>query len=82
MAATLLRPLLLVFVVSQLALAVCSHASLRSLQVSIDPWKDPITVPFDPRLAINSSDIDGSDDRVKKQAEGCQQAEQVSIADE
>jgi hypothetical protein len=75
-----MRPLLLTLVVVQLLLSACAHASLKTLQVSIDPQKDPITVPFDPNLAINSSDVDAGDDRVKKQAEGCQQPEQVSTA--
>lgn len=80
MAAALLRPLLLAFLAVFLSLCFGSHASDRTLLVSIDPNKDPITVPFDPRLAINSSDIDASDSRVKKQSSGCQTPEQVSTA--
>lgn len=72
--------LLLSFVTVLLSLGVCSYASSRTLQVSIGPEKDPITVPFDPRLAINSNDIDASDARVKKQSSDCQQPEQVSTA--
>jgi hypothetical protein len=78
MAATLQRLLLLLaFLAVLLSLCVSSHASDRTLLVSIDPNKDPITVPFDPRLAINSSDIDANDSRVKKEIGGCQTPEQV-----
>jgi hypothetical protein len=82
MEAIMQHPLLLLScVVLLLSLSGCTHASTRTLQntqVSINPDRRPVTVPFDPELKINSSDLDINDPRVKKQGVGCMQSEQVS----
>jgi hypothetical protein len=62
-----------------LSLLLGAHGSLRTLQVSIHPMKPPITQPFDPNLALNSTDLPSTDTRVVKKAAGCEQPEQVCI---